>query len=95
MAFRKKVGGSINCTDTIGLETLSFVPHIMLINDGPNSVYLILNQSPKPFYTEVDTNDFELKNGEFLNLDTLGDFESVLHICEKNKTATLRFLGWH
>jgi len=55
--------------------------NLLVINDGPNSVYVAVNST-------ASTNDFELKNGEFISIPVLVD--SLHLICNSGETANVR-----
>ncbi|MCD6094174.1 MAG: hypothetical protein J7J51_05255 [Candidatus Omnitrophica bacterium] len=56
----------------------------LIINDGPNSVYIAFNRA-------ATTSDFELKSGEYLEIPILA--EKIGLICNATETATVRILS--
>ena len=56
----------------------------LIINDGPNSVYVAWNRA-------ATTNDFELKPGEYLEVALLAN--KIGLICNSGESATVRILS--
>lgn len=97
MAYRSNIGGSLSVTDTKQTVDLKKCKHLFLINDGANSAFIALAQDT-PAEAGVDVNDFELKAGEHMGLDSeISDygFIQAMFICNVGETATLRYLGWY
>lgn len=86
------VGGSISATD-VELTTDVDGSHMLLINDGANEVFLVLNESGKTA-SLATTSEFELKSGESFLPESNRSFTSVSTICTSAETTTIRFIAW-
>lgn len=97
MAYNQKIGGSVSASDTKTTVDMRKCKHMFVINDGPNSVFIALSQDT-PKAELVDVNDFELKAGEHMGLDSeISDYGFIqsLFICDTGETASIRYLGWY
>lgn len=97
MAYNPKIGGAISASSTKSTIDYHKCKHLFIINDGPNSVFVALSQDT-PKSELVDINDFELKAGEHMGLDSeISDYGFIqgLFICDIGETAEIRYLGWY
>ena len=97
MAYNAKLGATLSATDAKQIVDFKKCKHLFIINDGPNSAFLALAQDT-PAGTEVDVNDFELKAGEHMGLDSeISDYGFIqgMFICDTGETASIRYLGWY
>lgn len=97
MAYLNKIGGSLNASSTKSTVDFKKCKHLFLINDGPNSVFIALAQDT-PREVEVSINDFELKAGEHMGLDSeISDYGFIqgMFVCDTGETASVRYLGWY
>jgi len=94
MPYSDTIGGSISATSTKTTTDLNGCLHLTLINDGANSVHVVLVQD-SPEDTTVDTTDFELKINETITFDSTEGFINLLTICDTAETATVRYIGWY
>ena len=97
MAYLGKIGATLSCSATKSTVDFKKCKHLFIINDGPNSSYIALAQDT-PAGADVDTNDFELKAGEHMGLDSeISDYGFIqgMFICDTGETASVRYLGWY
>jgi hypothetical protein len=97
VAYRPKIGGAISASATKTMIDFKKCKHLFIINDGANSVYIVLAQDT-PADTEVSISDFELKAGEHMGLDSeISDYGFIqgMFICDTGETASVRYLGWY
>lgn len=97
MAYNQKIGGTLSCSDAKSTVDFKKCKHLFIINDGPNSAFVALAQDT-PAGTGVDVNDFELKAGEHMGLDSeISDYGFIqgMFISDTGETASLRYLGWY
>lgn len=94
LAFQA-VGGSISASQSNTNIDLKFVSAVILINDGTDSVFIRLSQSPGTLFPNAVTTDFELKNGESVSYESRSGyrFSQVSVICNTGETATVRYSG--
>lgn len=97
MGYNRKIGGTVSCSASKQTVDLNKCKHLFIINDGPNSVFIVLAQD-MPLKDEVEVTDFELKSGEHMGLDSeISDYGFIqgLFICDTGETAEIRYLGWY
>jgi hypothetical protein len=97
MAYNAKIGGAISASATKSTIDFKKCKHLFIINDGANSVFIALAQDT-PAGNLVDVNDFELKAGEHMGLDSeISDYGFIqgMFICNAGESASVRYLGWY
>jgi len=67
--------------------------HLLLINDGANTVYISITQTGETAKTAT-TSDFPLKKGEAWLLDSDRTIDQISLICAAAETASVRYAGW-
>ena len=72
------------------------MPHLMLINDGSSTIYLVIEQGEDYSYTPTAdaTLYFPLAAGESIVLDSKTKFTAVHYACNIAETSFLRYLAW-
>lgn len=81
--------GTISATDVAGTTTLGGY-HVVLVNDGPNEIYIAFNKE-----SAATTSDFKLDSGESITLDSNDRIDNVKHICSAAETASVRYVTWN
>lgn len=95
MAYFPTIGGTFAATHTQGSINLRLTKHLLLYNDGPNTIYYVLNQPATDRNTEVTTSHTPMKNGEIVGKDSDIGFTEILIICSTGQTASIRYSAWH
>lgn len=85
-------GGVISATSTEA-DTALGGKHVILVNDGPNEVYIRLRQEGAA-NLNATTSDFSIANGDSATFDSEEGFSQVSTICQASETASLRYVYW-
>lgn len=81
--------GTISATDVEATTTLGGY-HVVLVNDGPNEVFVAFNKA-----SAATTSDFKLDANESVVLDSNDRIDTVRHICSTGETASVRYVTWN
>lgn len=91
-----KLPGTQLAASSVSAEVKISLSHLMLTNDGTNTIYLVIEQGEDYSYTPTADASvyFPLAAGESIVLDGSSKFTAVHYVCDVGETSFLRYLAW-